>query len=94
MNRYKIALGYEAEAKKMDPDLETRLRRGAAAWMENNLTDRDRSELDRRSEKALILALRLFPNMHSEDCIKTAADFMHLDEDKLNKLVALIKSGK
>jgi hypothetical protein len=96
MNRYKYALG-KIDSPKMDPELEIRLRNGAAAWMLENsptLTTEQLKFLEIKASKAHMVALRIFPEPASDDCIKTAADFMHLDEEKLDKIIGFIRSGK
>jgi hypothetical protein len=99
MNRFKYALGHrDPPLQKMDPELERKLRVGAAQWMLDNLPSAQYMEkkriLEIKAGKAHRIATRIFPAGESEECVKTAADFMNLDEDKLDKIIALFKSGK
>jgi hypothetical protein len=99
MNRFKYALGHrDPPRKKLDPELERKLRVGAAQWMLDNLPSAQymgkKKILEIKAGKAHMIAKRIFPVIDSEECVKTAADFMNLDDDKLDKIIALIKSGK
>ena len=98
MNRYKIALGKEPAISGLDPVLEYRLRNGAAAWMSDNSTLKAISGMDTLEKKALkahMVASRLFPkDTLSDDCLKTAGDLMYLEEEKIDKVLNLLKSGK
>jgi len=102
MNRYKIALGKEQSITRMAPELEERLRKGAVEWMAtqkrlvDGLPQGEFDELARKAFKAHKVASKLFPSsdIFSDACIQTAADFMHLSDEKLEKIIDYIKSGK
>jgi hypothetical protein len=97
MNRYKIALKKSQDPNKMDPDLEMRLRNGATAWMKNQhiVPAEVYDPLAHKAMKAHMVSSKLFPDDPlSDDCMKTAGDLMLLDEDKIDKILSLLKSGK
>jgi hypothetical protein len=63
--------------------------------LSTGLSQDEFDELSRKALKAHRVASKLFSeDLLSDECMRTSADFMYLNEEKLDKIIDYIKNGK